>query len=157
MVEIKELDKNSPERYFAEVEKLFRAMYDYMNQHGLKEKLIENGEKLWLNSTKPTLKRLSFLAVAIKNDEIVGFALGSLKIMPEYLGFQKVGFISHVFVSEKHRRNGIAEKLSSYLESIFEKREVDILELEVLTDNNAAISFWENVGYKKNLMKMRKK
>jgi ribosomal protein S18 acetylase RimI-like enzyme len=88
---------------------------------------------------------------------IVGFAAGNIRILPNYLGNKKVGYISHVYVSDEFKKQNIGKKLVLELENWFDEKAVAYIELEVLIDNEAAHKFWEKLGFiTDNIRKIKK-
>lgn len=86
----------------------------------------------------------------------VGFGAGLIRFAPDYLGSQKVGYISHVYVAPGNRCGGIGRALVLTLERFFECRGVSSIELQVLAGNPVAHAFWRSLGYEDELYQMRK-
>lgn len=154
MVCIKELNKESP--YWDKVEELFIQLYDYMEARGILMPLVENGQKMWVASLKKTAGRFSVLNVAIMDNGVVGFACGTVRFAPGFIGSYRVGYISHVFVRPDLRGKGIGKELIDKVEEWFNNKNIHSYELQVLCDNIHAIKFFEAMGYKKELVQMRK-
>jgi GNAT superfamily N-acetyltransferase len=138
------------------VEKLFQAMYEYMGKHGLIIGLAADGANAWIKGAKKGLGRFGVIFIASLGDDIIGFAHGSIRLTPDYLGNRKVGVITHIFVEGANRNKGIGEKLVRKLEDWFKKQEVDSVELQVLSANQTGIRFWEWLGYHSELLQCRK-
>ncbi len=151
---IRELDKESP--YWDKVEELFVQLYDYMEARGILMPLVENGQKMWVASLKKAAGRFSVLNVAIMDNVVVGFACGTIRFAPGFIGGYKVGYISHAFVRPDLCGKGIGKKLIGKVEEWFNNRNVHSYELQVLCENMSSIKFWEAMGYKKELFQMRK-
>ena len=126
---------------------LFKEMYDFMRELGLSNDLTEGGEKIWVNSLKPSLSKLNAVFVAFYKGEMIGFAAGNVRISPAFLGSKKNGYVSHVYVRSTHRRSSIGKQLVDNLESWLYSKAVDGIFLEVLGNNQNAIEFWESRGY----------
>ncbi len=92
---------------FVMVEKLFQAMYDYMEKHGLIIGLAKEGASKWGKGAKKGLGRFGVIYIASKGDEIIGFSHGSIRLTPDYLGNKKVGVITHIFVEGENRSKGV--------------------------------------------------
>lgn len=138
------------------LEALFRDMYRYMDNHGLKLELAEKGERKWLDGVIKGLGRFGVLQVAENGEAVVGFAHGSLRLTPDYLDSRKVGVITHVFVVEEYRGNRVGEDLVKGLEKWFASKDVHSVELQVLSGNKNGIAFWEKLGYPLELQQHRK-
>jgi len=135
---------------------LFSEMHDYMDDKGLVNKLVDNGEYLWINTVKRTLGKFNVIVVAIQEGLIVGFAAGNIRVLPNYLGNKKVGYISHMFVSDKYKNKNIGNKLLEKLEDWFSEKSVQHIELEVLIQNEAACRFWKKKGFITDNLRMVK-
>ncbi|MCK4568801.1 MAG: GNAT family N-acetyltransferase [Bacteroidales bacterium] len=153
--EILELtDKQDPA--LEQVTGLFSEMYTYMQEHGLMLELSEDGAQKWIASVKKGLGRFGILYISLHNNKISGFAHGSIKLIPDYLGSKKTGVINHVYVISDHRNAGVGKALVQSLEKWFSGLEVHSLELQVLFGNLPAVSFWDKLGYHRELLQCRK-
>lgn len=135
---------------------LFLEMYGYMQTNGLMLELIPGGHQKWINSISKNLGRFGVLYVLKNNDEIIGFAHGSIRLAPDYLGSKKLGVITHVYVNENARTKGAGSDLVHALEQWFVQQSVHSVELQVLSGNLPAIGFWERLGYVSELLQCRK-
>lgn len=135
---------------------LFHEMYDYMQANGLMLNLVPNGHEKWISSISKGLGRFGVLFVLQKDDEIIGFAHGSIRLAPDYLGSKKLGVITHVFVKDNARNTGAGKGLVNALEQWLSQQEVHSIELQVLNGNIPAIGFWEKLGYAPELLQCRK-
>ena len=152
---IKEItDKNDPA--LNRVLDLFSDMYSFMEDTGLRLSLAEDGAFAWLKGLVSGLGRFSTLCIAGLDDEIIGFAHGSIRLTPDYLGSRKVGVITHIFVVEQYRGDGVGENLVKALEKWFKGKDVHSVELQVLVGNKKGIAFWEKLGYPVELYQHRK-
>ena len=82
-----------------------------------------------------------FFELAISDNEIVGYA-GVIAPGPD-----AVADILTVTVIDGFRRQGIAKKLISDIESYCQSKGSSAIMLEVATDNSGAIALYENLGY----------
>lgn len=155
-IKIRSLSSLEDDDLYNRVAYLFSEMYKYMDTKGLVYKLTNNGEFLWINTIKKSLGKLNMIAVATHEETIVGFAAGNIRLLPNYLGNTKVGYISHVFVIDSYKKKNIGRKLVSELENWFADKSVNTIELEVLVNNNSALQFWETLGYKSDNLRMVK-
>lgn len=155
-IKIRSLSSSEDDNIYDRVAFLFSEMYKYMDTKVLEHKLTDNGEFLWINTTKKFLGKLNIITVATHEETIVGFASGNIRLLPNYLGNTKVGYISHVFVIDSYKKKHIGKKLVSELENWFAEKSVNTIELEVLVNNNSAHQFWETLGYKSDNLRMVK-
>lgn len=135
---------------------LFREMYVYMLANGLNLDLAPNGHEKWISSISKGLGRFGVLFTLQKDEEIIGFAHGSIRLAPDFLGSKKLGVITHVFVNDNARNKGEGRALVHALEQWFAQQEVHSIELQVLSGNVPAIGFWEKLGYAPELLQCRK-
>lgn len=82
-----------------------------------------------------------FFELAISDNEIVGYA-GVIAPGPD-----AVADILTVTVIDGFRRQGIAKRLIADIEGYCQSKGSSAVMLEVATDNTAAISLYENLGY----------
>jgi hypothetical protein len=64
-VKIRSLTSLEDEYIYNRVAYLFSEMYKYMDEIGLVQKMIPNGEYLWINAIKKSLGKLNIVVVAI--------------------------------------------------------------------------------------------
>jgi ribosomal-protein-alanine acetyltransferase len=86
----------------------------------------------------------SITFVARVNDEIVGFAIGSIDVNRGTPN----GHVLTIEALPSYRRRGIAEKLLKELETFFKEKGAVESRLEVREDNVAAMSLYLKLGYK---------
>ncbi|MED7787521.1 GNAT family N-acetyltransferase [Francisella sp. 19X1-34] len=155
-IKTRSLSSLEDNKVYSRVAYLFSEMYKYMDTKGLVHKLADNGEFLWINTIKKTLGKLNIITIATHEKAVVGFAAGNIRLLPNYLGAKKVGYISHVFVIDSYKNKHIGKKLVKELEDCFVEKSVNVFELEVLAENSSARQFWEKLGYKTDNLRMVK-
>jgi ribosomal protein S18 acetylase RimI-like enzyme len=155
-INIRSLSSSEDKDTYNRVAHLFSEMYKYMDTIGLNHKLTNNGEFLWINTIKKSIGKLNMVVIATHEETIVGFAAGNIRLLPNYLGNKKVGYISHVFVTDNYKKQKIGNKLLAELVNYFAEKTVKIIELEVLIENNSARKFWEKMGYISDNLRMIK-
>lgn len=156
-ISVRSLTPNEDEEYYQRTAYLFSRMYEFMNDLGLVQQLVPNGEDIWMNTIRKSLGKLNNITVAIEDGQIIAFAAGNIRLLPNYLGSKKVGYISHVFVDPEFRKRMIGKELVQELETWFEEKNVSHIELEVLSKNKAAFNFWEKFGFEMDNFRMIKK
>lgn len=156
MRDIKYQELKAADPLLEQTETLFKRLYEYMAGKGLFLPLVPGGEKMWLHSLLPTLSKFGVVWLALDGDEVIGFAQGTVKLLPNYLGGGRVGMISHVYVDPEVRSYGIGSKLVERVENWFIMKKVDSIELQVLYRNECGRSFWEKLGYDYEVYQMRK-
>jgi ribosomal protein S18 acetylase RimI-like enzyme len=148
--------KPGDEKLLATVSPLFEKMYAEMSGMGLTVGLVEDGAGKWIKGIEKTLGRMSYLVAAKENNNTLGFAHGSLRFMPDYLGGFLTGNITHIYVLENHRGEGIAGALLKELENWFLEKKVASIDLEVVPSNEEAKRFWLSKGYVTEFTRYRK-
>lgn len=148
-------DKNDP-FHQESVQLLFKSYYDHFHSLGIALPLAAHGEKLWIDAALQSLNRLSVLPLAVSNNAVIGFAQGTVKLLPDYLGGHKAGVVQHVYVSESYQRQGIAEALVQALQKWFSEKQVHSIELQVVANNDKAAAFWKKMGFEPELLQFRK-
>jgi GNAT superfamily N-acetyltransferase len=139
-----------------QVAEMFKRMYDRMEEMGLRLPLTQDGTEKWLKSAQNTSGKFGIVVVAKEGDRAVGFAHGMLKFLPDYLGGLAVGTITHIFIDEHARMQGLGRELVNELEEWFGTKNVHSVELQVITGNMAAKEFWNKLGYMEELLQYRK-
>ena len=139
-----------------EIADLYRKFYEGMNSQGLLLPLVDGGELQWIQSIKTTLGRFNQLYAAIFSDQIIGFAYGTIRFTPPYIGGERVGFVGGLYVLPEYRSKGIGEQLYNHLETWFKTKKTHSFELQVLCGNHSGMKFWEKLGYQRELLQMRK-
>lgn len=150
------IEAPSKEEQWKEIGLMFNEMYDYMGSHGLLIGLSPEGAADWLGSVRKTAGRFSCLLFASVNGQPAGFAFGALKYLPDYLGGDLTGVVTHVFVRDAFRSEGIGRLLMAKLEEWFLARNAVSVELQVVAENRKAMEFYEELGYLHELNQYRK-
>ena len=135
---------------------LFREMYEYLGTKGQMLPLKGGGEELWLEGIRNTLGRFGILIGAFEDEKLVGFIHGAIKFSPNYLGTEKIGFLTHQYLIEEVRGRGIGSLLFDKLEKWFEEKEVSSIEIHSNFLNNEAHLFYKKFGYQDELVQFRK-
>ena len=94
--------------------------------------------------------------VAEVDGEIVGFVLGLIvDLVPEMFRQLTGGFLADIYVDDAFRRCGVGRQMVSALVEWFEARGVQYMEWYVASENAVGRAFWENVGGRAIMVRMR--
>lgn len=141
----------------AAVTALFDAMHAEMADQGMFHQLAADGGRVWLNGVTGGLERFGRIAVAESDGHVAGFAHAAVKLAPEHLGGERIGHVTHLYVSPTHRRSGIARALAGSLHAWLLEKDVASIELQVVHRNEAGLAFWRSLGYAAELIQLRKR
>jgi ribosomal protein S18 acetylase RimI-like enzyme len=143
-------------RDWTDTAELFSRMYSGMMGMGLILPLAEEGTERWIKTARNTSGKFGIIILAKVGNKPVGFAHGMIKFLPDYLGGHPVGSITHVYVDDDLRLSGIGKTLVKMIEEWFHAKKVHSIELQVVTMNTDAQSFWKKLGYMEELTQYRK-
>lgn len=135
---------------------LFAAMYREEAAYGSLAVLAPDGAMLWLKGATAGLERFARLAIAEVDGQVVGFAHGTVRLLPDYIGGGAVGSITHIYVAQSARRAGAASILLGSLEEWFGVKGVTRTELTVVAGNSAGRAFWKACGFEVALHQLYK-
>ena len=139
-----------------QVERQFAELYNFIKDKGLKLPLVKDGEKKWINSIKKTVGKFVALFVAVDGEKVAGFVSGVVKFTPDYLGNQKVGFLTFHYIEPDYRGKGIGKKLLKSLENWFKEKNVSSIEVQVSFMNEDSRNYFKKNGYEYELVQFRK-
>jgi [ribosomal protein S18]-alanine N-acetyltransferase len=83
--------------------------------------------------------------IAEKEDEIVGFAIAHI----DHIAAGWRGYVVTLDVAAEYRRRGLAGQMMQAVEMLAEEAGALRMELHVFTENEAAIRFYERIGYER--------
>ncbi len=84
--------------------------------------------------------------IALVGDEIVGYASVVIRNQPRFYMVKRVGAISALMVTKKHRRKGIATGLLDESRAFFRRHGITYFTLYTAVANDAATAFYERNG-----------
>ena len=120
---------------------------NYRDQDRMNEKQIELADvAIETNSAN--------IFVAEENGEFLGFI--ELAVQNDYFTGEKQGYISSIAVLPEGEGKGIGKKLMKKAEEWASKQGLKVIVLEVFKSNQRAVSFYELLGYKQEIVKMTK-
>lgn len=89
----------------------------------------------------------SLVLVALDEEKVVGYSYSLINEPSNLEKRGKYGNIHDVFISPAHRRKGIGEMMFGEIMKWFQSNGIDRVELDVITQNQVASSFWEKHGF----------
>ena len=119
--------------------------------------VTENGAEQWqirLNKSLDDPTCRLYVAEAVGERKLVGFATGFLRYAADVFEKQVAGKIADVFVVPGWRRKGVARRLVSALTRWFRDQNANHVEMSLVTSNPDAVNFWQGVGAQEYLMQM---
>lgn len=135
------------EEDFPEIAALYSKLHAYFREIGLRLPKPDDVGDAWLDSFRRTLGRYSDLYVAELDGEVVAFILSRIKQVPPFWGGVTVGILSDMWVRSKVRRLGVGKKLSHIALKWLRDQGVHSVEIQVLLENNASWTLYENMGF----------
>jgi ribosomal protein S18 acetylase RimI-like enzyme len=85
--------------------------------------------------------------VAVADRRLVGYGVGRISLLPGFFARRRRGYIHDVVTSESYRRRGIGRRIVQALLRWMRDVEVSSVELTVAVRNDAAVEFWERMGF----------
>jgi len=87
------------------------------------------------------------VAEEIATGDIVGYLLGELQQRPPLSKPGRFGFISDIYVREGWRRHGVASALFEEMRLWCKVRKATSIELYISENNDAALAYWNSMGF----------
>lgn len=156
-LKIRPLTAHESDDVYEKVGEMFVDLYRIMESKGLTYRLARNGESIWLNSIKSTLGKLNQVYLALDGERIIAFMSANIRLNPLYLGGDKVGYASLLYVDDDYRKSQVGQILFRKMEEWFQFKEVERIELEALAGNEPGLNICRKLGYKDDIIRMYKK
>lgn len=94
--------------------------------------------------------------VAEEDGQVVGYVLGVIvDLVPEMFQPEIGGFLADIYVDDTYRGHGIGRALVETLMTWFRERQVRYVEWYVASKNADAQAFWNNLGGRDMMIRMR--
>lgn len=137
---------------------LWQQLVDH--HHGLDAALptaTRDGPKRYADRVKHQLDdSFTHIIVAEQAGEIAGYVLGMVvDLLPDMFQGKMTGFLADIYVDESLRQRGVGRALVDELASWFKSRGVEQMEWYVASRNAAGRAFWENLGGRDVMVRMR--
>ena len=97
--------------------------------------------------TTAIIENKSVVSVVVKDDEIIGFAIGKIQSITKHLFLKDIliGEIQYLIIKDEYKKNGIAKKLLNFLEEKLYLLGTQNFEARVFSFNDEV--HMEKVGY----------
>jgi ribosomal protein S18 acetylase RimI-like enzyme len=140
---------------------LWGEMYAHQQASGMMLPLRDDAVEIWKRQVADRLdSAVSVVLVAEDGAQMgpCGFLAAQVKRLPAYLAAvnPKVGFVSEVYVRPAARRRRVGQALVQAAFEWFRRAQVGSIELHVLVKNDAAQTFWRELGFEPELLQMRR-
>jgi GNAT superfamily N-acetyltransferase len=135
---------------------MFEDLHAVMNRHGMLLELAPNGAKIWLDSFRTGLERFGRMVIAEADGKVIGFTCGSMKLAPEYLGGERIGHWTHLYVGHAHRLSGVARRMTGMLHEWFAEKGIRNIETQVVVEHPSSVPFVGSFGYQMEWFNFRK-
>lgn len=96
----------------------------------------------------------TFLAVADVQGSVVGSGYVQIRASDDYYTHDQHGYLGFIFVDEKFRGKGLANRIINCLKAWANERGVTYFTLDVYADNQSALAAYERAGFKRVAVKM---
>lgn len=93
------------------------------------------------------LNKSEIFPVHLNNPDLQNFMKNALTLPNQKSASEKKHFVEYIFVSEKYRRMGIAEKMINYQMEIIS---ANIIYINVMSNNNVAVKYYKKLGFKED-------
>lgn len=94
--------------------------------------------------------------VAEQDGELIGYALAVIvDIIPDMFIQENSGFLADIFVDDRFRRQGVGRALVDAVTAWLREHGIRSYEWHVAEQNEAAQRFWESVGGRRIMIRMR--
>ena len=89
----------------------------------------------------------SLVLIAIDDQKVVGYSISQTTLMPPFSRGKTIGVIYDMAVTASHRRKGIGKEMLDCIKAWFNERNINRIELSVVTKNTIGNSFWREQGF----------
>jgi ribosomal protein S18 acetylase RimI-like enzyme len=138
--------------YISDIEDIVTLWKELMDFHGKVDELFRRSDEGADNFRQFLVSQHesenSELIVAEYDGKVVGYAKLEISKYPPVFERKSYGMISDIAVSGDYRRMGIGEALVDEAAEWFAKKNIDRIEMRVVSANSVGRGFWEKMGFK---------
>jgi GNAT superfamily N-acetyltransferase len=100
--------------------------------------------------------RYSHVIVAEYEGELIGYVVGMIvDLLPDVFEAETNGFLADIYIKKDFRRSGIGQTLVNTLATWFKSKGIQRMEWYVAAQNNAGRAFWQEIGGRDVMIRMR--
>ncbi len=122
-------------------------MMVYHRSFDARFELVPDAEDIYLQHLTSNLSNFDYgLFVAEIDETITGYAIGMILNNPAVFQLDRYGFVSEMAVDETYQRRGIGGELWKHLQRWFQRRGVQVMQLNVSPRNTKGFEFWKKMG-----------
>jgi ribosomal protein S18 acetylase RimI-like enzyme len=130
-----------------DITRLWKAMMDYHRSFDERFDLVNNAEEIYLEHLTSHLSNFDYgLFVAVEDESVIGYTIGMILNNPAVFTLDRYGFVSEMAVDEAHQRKGTGKMLWNHLQKWFQRRGIQVMQLNVSHRNEKGYRFWKKMG-----------
>jgi ribosomal protein S18 acetylase RimI-like enzyme len=146
----------------ADAEGLARLYLQFWKAHRDADPLLKLAERPTLKNQKEQARKDiarkgTHLFVSVEDGRILGYIELLIKNNDPLFRVRRYGYLNSCVVDEKHRRKGIAQKLTEHGLDSLKARGIRHVKTNVYRSNRAALRTWVKLGFKEISKHMTKK
>jgi|SaaInlStandDraft_1057018.scaffolds.fasta_scaffold86289_2 GNAT superfamily N-acetyltransferase len=134
---------------------MLEALYEHQSRAGGYPLLKSDGARRWLEQLRPLLGSYAMLYCA-GEERAEAFLSLRVKTYPTYLDLKPRASIGECYVEEAFRGQGVGRNLFKEATSWCAQKGLGELELQTTNGNTGAESFWEELGFEKELTQWKR-
>jgi ribosomal protein S18 acetylase RimI-like enzyme len=145
-----------------DIDSLFNLVLENLEYHRQKFKLplksLKKLKSIELKDLKQDIKdKNTMILLCESNSKLIGYIHLSIEGKSKYLNINKRGTIEDLYISKEYRKQGLGKRLVKEAINLFNKKNVNIIEVFVNADNKKALEFYKKFKFNDNLIKLSKK
>jgi ribosomal protein S18 acetylase RimI-like enzyme len=118
-------------------------------------RVVSNGENLFRQSYRQqATDRNACVLVADAQGAVIGYTIGTVRLMHELLEPRFVGYITDISVAPAARRRGVGRALVAAMKLWYRERGIRVILLRAGSHNPVSLAFWEAMGWSEHMREM---
>jgi GNAT superfamily N-acetyltransferase len=139
-----------------QVEDMFSAQWEHLDQFDPMHPLVEGGAAMWRAGVEKMIGRLGVLLVAVRDEEALGFTYGVVRVLPDYLGGSKYADWPQMHTRASARGTGVGRRLYDAFETWCIEHGCTSIQGYVLSKDVDGMGLWEHLGFEQEQVQIRK-